>query len=186
MEKTFGVDGGYNIVYFMNPEDFQSFSASGNQPQQTETNMDIEEASSTHVVQATEIIDITSILLILCTVVILLNYLANSSGEYSRDILKLYCVGYRKKRSLILYVSQVFIILLYSLVFSVILSRVAGLVLVYMTTNPSYFPDGLTGRPDLVSLIYGLIAVISISVLLLSLRKNVFFNSMDIIRSSDV
>lgn len=171
MQKQLGQEGFVNAIYLKESDDSLISQLSHFANGQREDKQEIIQKSMEKVVKSTEIVEITSFIIILCAITSIISFIILNSQDYIRDITQFRSFGMSRKKIKLIYELQLINMLAKGFVLGIILAYLFSKTAIYSMFGGNeisitiYFPLTIT------VLLFLIIGLVTIMTLLLSTRR---------------
>ncbi|MBQ2800402.1 MAG: hypothetical protein IJF03_03335 [Lachnospiraceae bacterium] len=170
LAKSLGLkEDDYNILYFKDEQTWNSFET--NEKVVLQSFEDIRNESYEKAVSGTSLVEMVAMVIILCAIISLVNFIMISSREDCFDIARLRGIGLGQGQVRTIYVLESLIPVVLSTLLAIPASLLFARIGCDMVFDPGYYQRGLVADPIQMVALLILFSVISVLVRLVALRK---------------
>lgn len=182
--KELSLDGLSNIAFFMKDSDITDQITKSESLLEIVNKEKLMNDSYQKAVGGTELVELTSVLVIICAIIMLVNFLIIISKESRIDISKLRGIGLSFKKTYKIYLIQIVLLLLKCIAFTIPLSILFTKIGCYVMLSPNYFKNGMESVFFLTFGLFVFIGILSITIQYLSVRKILYTDYISILREN--
>lgn len=170
-----GKSGYFNVAYLLEESEKNTILSNFNSDVNVLSREEIQRNSAEHAVQGTSLIELTSILIVTVSIIILVNLIAMNSKQNERDMVKLRALGLSKFSVLKIYFIYVTSLISKAFLLGFVSATIFGKIGSYIILDRHYYANGfriLWIESFLLYMILLIVAIISICLFSLNIIKN--------------